>query len=61
MNKFDATNKTIDIKGREYKVGYAKEVRSKPGVWSLGLEGKPGAIFSAYAFPDGTFSKLIRV
>ena len=50
MNKFDATNKTIDIKGREYKVGYAKEVRSKPG-----------AIFSAYAFPDGTFSKLIRV
>ena len=61
MSIFNATAKTIEIKGREYKVGYAKQVKGKPGVWSLGLEGKRGAIFSAYAFPNGTFSKLIRV
>lgn len=60
MTNFNADTKTIEIKGAEYKVGYAKQRAN--GNWSLGVEGKRGATYMVEFFAaTGDFSKLIRV
>lgn len=59
MISFNAETKTVEIKGREYKVGYAKKEAN--GIWSLGVEGKRGAIYMTCLHPSGKFTKLVRV
>ena len=60
MTKFNADTKTVEIKGAEYKVGYAK--KRDNGNWSLGVKGKRGATYMVEFFTaTGDFSKLVRV
>ena len=60
MINFNAETKTVEIKGAEYKVGYARQRAN--GDWSLGVEGKRGAIYMVDFFAaTGSFSKLVRV